>query len=136
MPVICFLNSAVEQSFTSRVAAYHRGLGEVGFVEARNVAIEYRWANGQYDRLQSMAADLVSRRVAVIAAGGPPAANAAKTATSVIPIVFTSGDDPVQSGLVPSLNRPGGNVTGVLSFSAISVPKNWDCYAICCRKRT
>jgi putative ABC transport system substrate-binding protein len=124
VPVIGFLNSAVAQAFTSRVAAYRRGLGEVGFVEAKNVAIEYRWANGQYDRLQSMAADLVSRRVDVITAGGPPAASAAKTATSVIPIVFTTGDDPVQAGLVPNLNRPGGNVTGVhLFLSTLSAKK-------------
>jgi ABC-type uncharacterized transport system substrate-binding protein len=124
VPVIGFLNSAVAQAFTNRVAAYRRGLGEVGFVEAKNVAIEYRWANGQYDRLQSMAADLVSRRVDVITAGGPPAASAAKTATSVIPIVFTTGDDPVQAGLVPNLNRPGGNVTGVhLFLSKLSAKK-------------
>jgi ABC-type uncharacterized transport system substrate-binding protein len=124
VPVIGFLNSAVAQVFTSRVAAYRRGLGEVGFVEAKNVAIDYRWANGQYDRLQSMAADLVSRRVDVIAAGGPPAASAAKTATSVIPIVFTTGDDPVRAGLVPNLNQPGGNVTGVhLFLSNLSAKK-------------
>jgi putative tryptophan/tyrosine transport system substrate-binding protein len=124
MPVIGFLNSAVAQAFTSRVAAYRRGLGEAGFVEDKNVAIEYRWANGQYDRLQSMAADFVSRRVAVITAGGPPAAIAAKMATSVIPIVFTTGDDPVRAGLVPNLNRPGGNVTGVhLFLSNLSAKK-------------
>src|SRR5215831_18999255 len=116
MPVIGFLNSAAAPAFSSRLAAYRRGLSETGFVEAKNVAIEYRWADGQYDRLQSMAADLVSQRVAVITAGGPPAASAAKTATSVIPIVFTTGDDPVQAGLVPNLNRPGGNVTGVHLF--------------------
>ena len=124
MPVIGFLNSAVAQAFTSRVAAYRRGLGEAGFFEDKNVAIEYRWANGQYDRLQSMAADFVSRRVAVITAGGPPAAIAAKMATSVIPIVFTTGDDPVRAGLVPNLNRPGGNVTGVhLFLSNLSAKK-------------
>ena len=116
LPVIGFLNSAAAPAFSSRLAAYRRGLSETGFFEAKNVAIEYRWADGQYDRLQSMAADLVSQRVAVITAGGPPAANAAKRATSVIPIVFTTGDDPVQAGLVPNLNRPGGNVTGVHLF--------------------
>jgi putative ABC transport system substrate-binding protein len=124
MPVIGFLNSAAAQGFTSRVAMYRQGLGETGFVEAKNVAIEYRWANGQYDRLQSMAADLVSQGVAVITAGGPPAARAAKAATSVIPIVFTTGDDPVQAGLVSNLNRPGGNVTGVnLFLSNLSAKK-------------
>jgi putative ABC transport system substrate-binding protein len=124
MPVIGFLNSAAAQGFSSRVAAYRRGLGESGFVEAKNVTIEYRWTNGQYDRLQSLAADLANQRVAVIAAGGPPAAIAAKTATSVIPIVFTTGDDPVQAGLVPNLNRPGGNVTGVhLFLSNLSAKK-------------
>jgi putative ABC transport system substrate-binding protein len=116
MPVIGFLNSAAAPAFASRLMAYRRGLRETGFVESTNVAIEYRWADGQYNRLQSMAADLVSQRVAVIAAGGPPAASAAKAATSTIPIVFTTGDDPVQSGLVPNLNRPAGNVTGVHLF--------------------
>jgi putative ABC transport system substrate-binding protein len=116
IPVIGFLNSGAAEGFARRLAAYRRGLGEVGFAETKNVAIEYRWANGQYDQLRSMAADFVKQRVAVIAAGGPPAATAAKAATSVIPIVFTTGDDPVQTGLVPSLNRPGGNVTGVYLF--------------------
>src|SRR5262245_20406638 len=124
MPVNGFMNSAAAQGFASRGAMYRQGLGETGFIEAKNVAIEYRWADGQYDRLQSMAADLVSQGVAVITAGGPPAARAAKAATSVIPIVFTTGDDPVQAGLVSNLNRPGGNVTGVnLFLSNLSAKK-------------
>ena len=124
MPVIGFLNSAVAQAFMSRVATFRRGLGEAGFTEGRNVAIEWHWASGQYDRLQSLAADLVARQVAVIVAGGPPAARAARAATSLIPIVFTTGDDPVQSGLVPNLNRPGGNLTGVhLFLSNLSAKK-------------
>jgi ABC-type uncharacterized transport system substrate-binding protein len=116
MPVIGFLHSGAADGNVPLVAAYRRGLGEAGFKEGENVAIDFRWANGQYDRLPSMAADLVAHQYAVITAGGPPAARAAKAATATIPIVFASGEDPVQAGFVASLNRPGGNVTGVYLF--------------------
>jgi putative tryptophan/tyrosine transport system substrate-binding protein len=123
MPVIGFLSGLSSQVTSRRVAAYRDGLAKAGFVEGRNVAIEFRWADGEYDRLPELAADLVSRQVAVIAASSPPAARAAKAATSSIPIVFTSGDNPVQVGLVSSLNRPAGNVTGVHLFLTELIPK-------------
>jgi putative tryptophan/tyrosine transport system substrate-binding protein len=116
MPVVGFVNSSSLQAQTDVVAAYRRGLEESGFIEGKNVLIESRWANGQYNQLPELLGDLIKREVAVIMAGGPPAAIAAKKATSTTPVVFTSGDDPVQTGLVSSINRPGGNVTGVYIF--------------------
>jgi putative ABC transport system substrate-binding protein len=130
VPVIGFLSTGAPGPFEGMIAAFNRTLTDLGYVAGKTVIVEYRWAEGEYNRLPALAADLVNRRASVIAtAGGAPTALAAKNATSTIPIVFIMGDDPVRAGLVASLNRPGGNVTGVSLFLAELLAKRLDLLA-------
>jgi putative ABC transport system substrate-binding protein len=122
IPVIGFLNSSSSEGYAPRVSAFRQGLQQAGYAEGRNVVIEFRWAEGHYDRLPEMAADLAGRQVSVIVAN-TPANLIAKAATNTIPIVFTTSSDPVQIGLVASMNRPGGNVTGVSQLNVEVGPK-------------
>src|SRR5881227_3240927 len=123
MPVIGFVSGGSPDTFDYLVSAFREGLGEIGYVEGRNVAIEFRWAAGQYDRLPALLADLVHRQVSVLTATTTPGALAAKAVSSSIPIVFTTDGDPVQLGLVASVSRPGGNVTGATQLNVEVGPK-------------
>src|SRR4051794_24339640 len=127
MPVIGYLNIGWPDTSPPLLAAFREGLSEIGYVEGQNLTIEYRWAEGDYDRLPALAADLVGRKVDLIVAGSPPSALAAQSATSTIPIVFRGGADPVGDGLVGSLARPRGNLTGVGFGGADLPPSGLNC---------
>src|SRR2546426_1796398 len=127
LPVIGFLSSLAQNDQGLIIPGFHQGLNGAGFIEGRSIAIEYRWAQGDYQRLSALSADLVNRKVAVVAAiSGTPAALAAKAATTTIPIVFAIGGDPIAPGLVTSLSRPGGNITGVSFYNSPLVTKRLD----------
>src|SRR5215471_19652603 len=126
MPVIGFLGSTSPAPYATQVAAFLRGLEEMGYIEGQNVAIEYRWAEGRFEQLPALAVDLVGRKVDVIAADAVTSTRAAKDATSTIPVVFISGSDPVERGLVASFARPGGNLTGVAMMVAELAPKRFE----------
>jgi putative tryptophan/tyrosine transport system substrate-binding protein len=123
MPVVGFINASAAQSYKQQLAGFLKGLEQTGYVDGKNVMIEYRWAEGQNDRLPAMAAELVRRQVTVIAATSSPAALAAKAATTAIPVIFETGADPIKLGLVTNLSRPGGNVTGVTQSNVEMAPK-------------
>jgi len=137
MPVVGFLNTASPEPFAHLVAAFRKGLGENGFVEGRNVVIEFRWAEGHYERLPALAAELVLRPVAVLAtSGGDPSLLAARAATKTIPILFITGNDPVELGYVASFNQPGGNLTGVTQLTQLLGAKRIGLLASWCRTPT
>ena len=127
LPVIGFLSAGYPRSWAPLVAGFRQGLGETGFVEGRNISIEYRWAEGQFERIPTLAADLVQRQVAVIFTAGPAPVRVLKTLTTTIPVVFSMGEDPVKLGLVASLNRPGGNITGQIFFDNLLFGKRLGC---------
>lgn len=128
-PVVGFLSSGSPNAFASRLAAFRQGLGELGFAEGQNLAIEYRWATGEYDQMQTFAADLVGRNVDVILTSGPPSLRAASAATSTIPVVFVVGSDPVGDGLVGSMSRPDRNLTGITFLAVNLTPKRLELVA-------
>jgi putative ABC transport system substrate-binding protein len=135
IPVVGFLRNTSADDSVRLLVAFHRGLNEAGYVEGQNVAVEYRWVENQLDRLPALATDLVRRQVAVIVAGGDAASLAAKAATATIPIVFSTGADPVQIGLVANLNRPAANVTGVTFLGGAALEaKGWSCFTNWCPK--